>query len=264
MKVISLGAGVQSSALFLMSCTGELEKADVAIFADTQQEPTQVYTYLSWLEHKGNEHGIPVYKVSAGDLGADAIARKEGEKGRYANIPFYLSWDDGSPGGMMRRQCTGDYKIDPIKRKVRELLKERGEKRAQMWVGISTDEIQRMKDSGVKYIENHYPLIEKRMSRTDCLSWYNSKGYPTPPRSACVFCPYRKDAEWSRLKREEPAAFQRAIEFDRKIRHMPNIRGTCFLHRSRKPLEEVDFDNPEDNGQMDFGFMGECEGMCGL
>lgn len=264
MRVISLGAGVQSSTLFLMSCLGQLEKADCAIFADTQQEPSAVYTYLSWLEHQGREHGIPVYRVTGGDLGADALARKDGEKGRYANIPFYLKWPDGGSGGMMRRQCTGDYKLDPIKRKIRELLKERDEKVAEMWIGISVDELQRMRDSGVKYIENHYPLVDRRMSRHDCLAWYDSHGFPAPPRSACVFCPYRKDAEWARLKREDPKGFQAAVEFDEQIRQMPGIRGTCYVHRSMKPLKDVDFDNPEDNGQLDFGFAGECEGMCGL
>ena len=263
MTVISLGAGVQSSTLFLMSCTGELPKADVAIFADTGNEPGTVYEYLEWLEKKGMEHGIPVMRVSGGNLGEDALSRISGA-GRYANIPFYLAWEDGKPGGMMRRQCTGEYKLAPIKRKVRELLKERKEKTAEMWIGISTDELQRMRDSGVRYIENHYPLVEMRMSRGDCLSWYRGKAHPIPPRSACIFCPYHKDGEWRRLREEEPEAFREAVAFDQKIREMPGIKGACYLHRSLKPLGEIDFDSPEDSGQMDFGFAGECEGMCGI
>ena len=35
LNVLSLGAGVQSSTLLLMSCRGVLPKLDAAIFADT-------------------------------------------------------------------------------------------------------------------------------------------------------------------------------------------------------------------------------------
>ena len=42
LRVISLGAGVQSSAMFLMACHGEIAGVDAAIFADTQQEPASV------------------------------------------------------------------------------------------------------------------------------------------------------------------------------------------------------------------------------
>lgn len=72
-KVLSLGAGVQSSTVFLMSCRGVLPKVDCAIFADTQWEPKEVYEHLAWLEEMGRQHGIPVHRVTAGNLRDDAI-----------------------------------------------------------------------------------------------------------------------------------------------------------------------------------------------
>ena len=43
MRVLSLGAGVQSSTVALMIEYGELPMVDCAIFADTQNEPKYVY-----------------------------------------------------------------------------------------------------------------------------------------------------------------------------------------------------------------------------
>lgn len=263
-KVLSLGAGVQSSTLFMMSCMGEVERFDCAIFADTQSEPKHVYEYLTWLQGQGEKYGIPIHVVSAGSLRDDAVARAEDRAKRGAAIPFFLAWEDGKAAGLGRRQCTGDYKIVPLKRKARELMKAAGKRRITMNIGISTDEIQRMRLSGVKYIENNYPLIDLRMSRSDCIEWYNKSGFPAPPRSACTFCPYHSDNEWRRMRDEDPESWQDAVEFDKKMRNIPRIKGTCYLHRSLKPLDEVDLDTPEDMGQMDFGFAGECQGMCGL
>lgn len=260
MKVISLGAGVQSSTLLLMSCIGEIEKADCAIFADTGCEPQGVYAHLDWLEEQASAYGIPVHRVSAGSLEDDVYAHLDGQKDRVASIPFFLKGPDSDLEGMSRRQCTNDYKIAPIRRKIRTLM-DKGEE-VEMWIGISTDEIQRMKDSNVKYITHRWPLIEKRMSRSDCLEWYRGKGFRQPAKSACVFCPYRKNPEWQRMKEDEPEAFASAVEFDKRIRKMPKINHECFLHRSLKPLDEIDFNEAE--GQFDFGFDNECEGMCGL
>lgn len=39
--------------------------------------------------------------------------------------------------------------------------------------------------------------------------------------------------------------------------------ATPFLHRSCKPLSEVDFSTEEERGQLDM-FNNECEGMCGV
>jgi 3'-phosphoadenosine 5'-phosphosulfate sulfotransferase (PAPS reductase)/FAD synthetase len=49
LTVISLGAGVQSSTMAIMAAKGDLPPVDVAIFADTGNEPKAVYTYLNYL-----------------------------------------------------------------------------------------------------------------------------------------------------------------------------------------------------------------------
>lgn len=263
MTVISLGAGVQSSTMFLMACHGELPKPDVAIFADTQAEPRGVYTFLQFLKEQGDKYDIPVHIVSRGSLKDDTVDYVEGRANRVASIPAFVQVEGQKQEGRMWRQCTNDYKIMVVRKEIRRMLKENPAytKPIELWIGISTDEILRMKDSTVQYIVNRWPLIEKNMSREDCLNWYTDKEYPTPARSACTFCPYRKNAEWQRMKTEDPLAFQEAVEFDEKIRQQPKLKGKAFIHRSLQPLSQIDF--LAVNG-LDPGFNEECEGMCGV
>ena len=124
-----------------------------------------------------------------------------------------------------------------------------------------------MKPSREKWAINRWPLIEAEMTRHDCLRWMEKMGFPKPPRSACVFCPFHSDNEWRRLKSEEPDEFRRAVEFERNLqevkRKSDNLNGVPFLHGSLLPLDQVDFATDAQRGQMDF-FQNECEGMCGL
>ena len=255
LRVISLGAGVQSSTMFLRSCRGELPRADVAIFADTQAEPKAVYNYLRLLKDIGKRHGIPVETVTAGDLFKAVVAPET-----FAPIPFFSTRNGLHTVGMARRQCSHQYKLRPIRKWIRDLLRERGGERVEMMIGISLDEVGRMKPSGVKYIENTYPLIYiDRWTRGDCLAWLKDH-YPMPPRSACSFCPYRSDREWEQIKLHDRDAWAQALSVDRALRDRPGGKG--YLHRQARPLDLIDFRDAPGQMELDL-FTNECEGMCG-
>ena len=117
LKVLSLGAGVQSSTMALMSAKGELTKVDGAIFADTQAEPPSVYEWLDWLEA---QLPYPVWRVTKGNLGEDALvvrrSKKSGKLYQKGLLPVFVKNEDGSKGKLWRT-CTMDYKISPIVRK---------------------------------------------------------------------------------------------------------------------------------------------------
>lgn len=267
MRLLSLGAGVQSSTIALMIVHGEIEPVSAGIFANTQCEPSYVYRWLNYLK---SILTFPIYKVSRGNLGEDFLNALGSEKGRCGQPPFFVrNPANRDEGGMLWRQCTSEYKLDVIRRKVRELMKNSGEKKVDQLIGISTDEAHRMKDSRVKYITNVYPLIDLRMSRQHCLDWLRDHGYPIPEKSACVFCPYRSNANWREMKRQYPEEFVKAVTYDQSLRNgnrlrvAAGIKGELFVHRSMTPLDEAIL-GPHDTGfQMDL-FGNECEGMCGV
>jgi hypothetical protein len=264
-RILSLGAGVQSSTLALMIAHGEIPMVSAAIFADTGAEPAGVYRWLDWLEQ---QLPFPVYRVSAGNLRDAVMAAASGQGSRLASPPFYTSSDKGSEGAL-RRQCTNDYKIVPIMKKVRELAGIKPRQRVKGWkveqiIGISWDEATRMKPSRLPFVLHSFPLVDRHMTRWQCLEWMIGKGYPLPPKSACTFCPYHDDAMWRDMQINDPVSFADAVAVDEAIRK--GISGTTqrmFLHRSMKPISEIDFTTAEEAGQGRL-FGNECEGMCGV
>jgi hypothetical protein len=255
-RVLSLGAGVQSSTLALMVKHGDIEPVDCAIFADTGWEPKAVYEWLDWLETR---LPFPVYRVSVGNIRSDTIAKVNSTGQRFASVPWFMM-DAKGHKGMGRRQCTSEYKIKPLQRKVKELMGGRPKGGCQMLIGISMDEVFRMKPSRVQYIVNKFPLIDKGMTRQACLRWMRERQYPMPPKSSCIGCPFHSDAQWRALSPEE---FADAVEVDRAIRNQPGFRKQQFMHRSCRPLDEVDLSTAEERGQLNM-FLNECEGMCGV
>ncbi|MEO3780495.1 hypothetical protein ABGB16_27510 [Micromonospora sp. B11E3] len=247
-RYLSLGAGVQSSTVLLLAVRGEIPTFDAAIFADTGWEPTPVYAHLRRLERLAARAGIPVVRVSAGNIRHDALDPAH----RFASMPLFTLGPDGERG-MARRQCTSEYKIKPIKAEVRRRLGYPHPARvpsglvAQMAIGISLDEIGRARDADVAYMRNVFPLLDFGWRREDCLAYLTEHGLADTPRSACVGCPYRIDTEWARLRRDDPHGWADAVAFDAAIRHgsaranaagQP-LRGQFFLHRQRIPLDQV-------------------------
>lgn len=265
LRILSLGAGVQSSALALMIKRGEIQMVHGAIFADTGNEPTSVTDYLDYLKGLLN---FPIYVVSAGNLAEDFLRALADPKGRCGQPPFMVYNEAKREGARIWRQCTKEYKLDPIRRKVRELRT--GNQHVEQLIGISLDEAHRMKPSGVKYITNTYPLIDKRMSRHDCLRWIAKHGYKTPPKSACWHCPYISNKRLRDMKDNDPCSWGKLVNFDHAMRaaqkatiNGAKITGTLYVHRDCKPIDQVDLTNDKDVGQMDM-FTEECTGMCGV
>jgi len=262
LKILSLGAGVQSSTMALMADAGEFgDKPDAAIFADTGWEPKPVLDHLNYLK---TILSYPVHIVKKGNIQDDILKALAPGGNQFASAPFYTINAEGKKG-MGRRQCTREYKITPIAKKIREIfgLKPRQrfpkDKFVEVWVGISTDEAMRMKPSRFWWQKNKWPLIEKNMSRADCLKWYEGKGFKIPVKSACIGCPFHDDKFWIEMRDQRPKEFASAVEFDKKMRmHNPKIKN--FVHRQCVPLDEVKF---KEDDQIDL-FNNECEGMCGV
>ncbi|MFB6533756.1 hypothetical protein ACFCY8_04645 [Streptomyces noursei] len=239
--------------MLALSAEGILPKVDYAIFADTGWEPKAVYSHLDRLEREiAKPAGIPILRVTSGNIRNDALDPDR----RFASMPLYIRNKDGKEG-MTRRQCTGEYKINPIKRQVRELLGYPYPARiprdvfVEQWVGISTDEFHRAKDADVKYMRNRHPLIDMDWSRSDCIRYLSSLGLADTPKLSCLGCPFHGNAQWRHIRDTSPAEWADVVEFDAAIRK-GNARanatgnrllGEAFLHRSRIPLSEAPIDH---------------------
>ncbi len=155
------------------------------------------------------------------------------------------------------QRSTGEYKVKPIKKTVRELLGHPYPPRipkgvfVEQWVGISTDEFHRAKDADVKYMRNRHPLLDLDWSRTDCVRYLTSRGRAETPKSSCLGCPFHGNAQWRHIRDTSPSEWADVVEFDAAIRQ-GNARanasgnrllGEAFLHRSRVPLSQAPIDH---------------------
>jgi hypothetical protein len=282
--VLNLGAGVQSTCLYLLS--REVPSRwpfDVAIFADTGEEPLAVYEHLAWLR---SLESPPIWVRSAGRLGDDLRHGRHGAGRHFASIPAFTAPDHRTrpPGtvrpGRVPRQCTRDFKIDVVERAIRrELLGRRPRQRVpagvlvHQYFGITTDEAGRAarakrRFEGVPWARPVYPFLELGWSRADCLAWLRDRVPHAVPRSACVFCPFRTNREWGELKRSDPQGWTRAVEIDQALRQEGNLvnrrmEQKLYLHRHCLPLEQIDFLAlpPATLHPMT---VEECHGMCGV
>lgn len=265
--VLSFGAGTQSTAMLLMALKGEFNGVipDYIIFSDTGWE--QPFTY-EWVEKVNRyikeKYNREIITVSEKSIRADILRAVESGE-RLASLPFFTK-DETGKKGMVLRQCTQEYKIDPVKRKIRDLLgykpRQRVREIVHMWKGISTDEIQRVKPIADKWIEAEHPLIDiHQMNRSNCIAYVQREGLGTPAKSSCIGCPFHDNGTWLDLKRNDPESFEDACFIDEKIRRLPGLKSEVYLHKSCKPLREVDLN--EDQLTFD-DFINECEGFCGI
>lgn len=269
---IGLGAGVQSTVMTLMADRGILQPMPLAaIFADTQWEPFEVYDNLDWLSQEVKN--FPIVKVTAGNLrlnmikGKSASGHKSKKHTGYSSMPLYLA-EKGKKKGVARRTCTNEYKIRPMERYMREYC---GVKPKQVfpddkiiikWMGISIDELTRMRNSRHKWEHISYPLINIGFTREDCLNWFN-KYYPERAnklhRSACLGCPYHSKEEWLEIK-DNPEYWEDVVAFDKLVRRISNYKS--YLHNRRVPIDQIDFEGEQT--KVYSTWEQECEGMCGI
>lgn len=254
--IIGLGAGVQSSCMALMAAEGLIKPMpSFAVFADTGDEPQEVYAWLIQLRE------LLPFRVK--------IAHRDPLEGKlsdnlfqwdHSQIPAFFINPDGSIG-IGKRQCTKHWKIVPVMRKIREATDTQRKRLpdgfVELWQGISVDEASRAKDSREPWIRHRFPLLEERMSRHDCQQWLARRNLKAP-KSACVYCPYRSDAQWLASK-ASAADWSKIVRIDQQL----NARGE-YLHPSCVPIASIDFEREARTQPKLNLFNNECEGMCGV
>ena len=146
--------------------------------------------------------------------------------------------DTGAPG---TRSCTADFKI----RVISKWLKAHGattEHPATVGIGISVDEIQRAgRGKDGPYERRVYPLIELGLRRNDAHKIITDAGLPTPPKSACFFCPFHRPQTWAEQARDEPELFERSAQLEDTLNERRDRLGKdrVYLTRFGRPLREA-------------------------
>jgi hypothetical protein len=236
-----------------MSALGDLPRVRLAIHSDTGHEMESTYKYAAEMYDWLYDRGIGVLTVKNDDMrGTDILVQNKNTTS--VQVPAFTVNDNGKKG-VIQRQCTKAWKIAPMRRWIRENLPDRV---TELWLGISTDEFTRAKDSDVEYIKHRYPLLELGMSRQDCVNWLQDHHLPVPEKSSCTFCPYHTKRDWEKIRARGGADWEDAVFHDRLIRDAM-LPGQLFVHSSGLPLEEAvrgpEYDEPDpDDVECDSGF----------
>lgn len=265
---LSLGVGVQSSTIYLMAQTGYIAPFDVAVFVDVGYERDATYRYLRYLQTFQNKFRIDIIRPKEKLAEAATRIRVSDEGNFYMKklLPLFThNLTTSRVGKIPTRGCTSEFKVEVLQSHLRALA---GVRYGQNWpsvvnyLGISTDEAQRMKDSRVPWAINKYPLIELGLSRRDCMDWLDANDFLIPHRSSCYFCPFQSAASWRDLMTDEPHKFEAACEFEdelNKTAKATGLRSRLSLTKRHRYLGQANFfkDMPD-------GFGNECEGLCGV
>ncbi len=230
-RIISLGGGVQSCALVYMATMGLIE-ADEAVFCDTITEHPETYQYLhEVLIPHAESHDFPVTILSPKNPNHhEYYTDSKKGKGLYE---YY--WDTKAIPFRATRSCTHNWKITPFYR----YLEKKHPQGGIVYLGFSTDEITRMRDSYHEKFELQYPLIDMNVSRRDLINhWYpNVFKKPVPPKSSCYVCPFMHPRRWIELKRTHPELLEKAAQLEeRSIQHR---KKATYIHQDGVPLRSL-------------------------
>lgn len=247
LATISYGGGVQSTALLVLSATGRLPKVDAALFAnvgdDSEHPATLAYVRdvaIPWAA----ERGIPVHELRRAwrdgrkERGLWATIVEHDASGGTLKEPIPIRGMNGAP---LSRSCTADWKVGVVGK----WLKAHGataDDPASVWIGISTDEIQRVSNKRVMpYERPTYPLIDLGLDRSACMRVIADAGLPVPPKSSCFFCPFHRPQVWAEMRRDEPDLFERSAQLEDLLNERRDRLGKdrVYLTRFAKPLREA-------------------------
>lgn len=230
-EVWSCGGGTQSGAIAVLIAQGKLPTPDLAFMADTGREKSSTWPF--------------VYDFIMPQLALIGLKLNIVKSEEFASLHLFSGGGDVlMPGftnqsgsvGKLSAFCSGRWKVDVAERYLRSL----GIVTANNWIGISIDEMRRVRKQHRPWLKLWYPLVFGfPLRRVQCVELIRSVGWEgNIPHSACYMCPNMGDAEWVDMKRNWPEDFAKACLIENEI-HLRDPH--FFIHPSCVPLGEVDF-----------------------
>ena len=248
MKILSFGAGMQSTALALMSCENSLSLKkgqpmphpdvpiyDLVIFCDLGMEPSWVMDQVMFTQDACEQVKIS-FKILDSPLHEDFM-RNFGER-RTVSIPWWTLRGDG-------------HKIEVIAKYVRwevlgyrkgQRLRPEDRKAHEMHMGFSYEEQKRCKESTNPMFVNHYPLVEMKLVRADNYAYIRDVWGLETRASACTFCPFHRNYFFRYLRENLPEEYAQLVMVDELLRDKtpkPPMDSDLFISRSRKRIKDL-------------------------
>jgi len=189
-RILSFGAGKDSTAILILHLFVEDLDIDHVVFADTGAESKGTYQHIEFIKDLCADADLPFHHIARD--GENIIEWCE----RLGIVPVM-------PGGS--HICSKKFKGDVIQKWAAEKFNEP----VAYLIGIEANETRRAKRfTPPKGDENiyEYPLIERGFDRDDCDRLLKTYGLDVP-KSSCVFCPFMSPEEIKTI-RNDPDAWQ--------------------------------------------------------
>lgn len=232
-EVWSCGGGTQSGAIAVLIGSGKLPRPDICFLTDTGREKSSTWPFVNgFIRPQLEKASIELHVIKSSEFGGGKLFG--GEDNNTPLMPGYTNITGEI--GKLSPFCSGKWKQDIAERWLRSI----GVVTCRNWIGISVDEIRRVRKQHRDWLELWYPLIfAAPMRRHECVSLIRSTGWMGHiPHSACYMCPNMGESEWIDLKMNWPEDFAAACAVEAEVRA---VDPHFFCHRSCVPLAEVDF-----------------------
>jgi 3'-phosphoadenosine 5'-phosphosulfate sulfotransferase (PAPS reductase)/FAD synthetase len=217
---VSFGGGVNSVAMILWMLDNN-QPITKAQFVDTGCEYPETYEYIRMFSDKI----YPIKIINSADYNHGRNLLDECLK--YNIVP-----------SMRMRWCTEKFKIRPlIANQITPCFSV---------IGIAYDEAHRCRLSRTKGMENCYPLVENKITRSGCVKIIQNHNLPIPRKSGCWLCPMMPKSEIGNLRTYHHDLMCQLRKLEEDYIQLQTKRGkkkVGYWHASNKPLSAILNDN---------------------
>jgi len=221
LRILSFGAGVDSSALLIYHLFVRSLKIDHVVFSDTGAELPPTYRNLRRFQALCAAHNIPFTKTSRT---IERLGR------RQENIYQWLTRNGCIPlmPGSTKHVCSARFKGDVIDAWANRIYPKQP---ITFLIGIEFNEKNRVKrftppkNTRFSY---EYPLIDLQMDRAACQTLLRKHGLSVQ-KSSCYCCPFMTVEEIRNLITNHPDQWREAKNIEKRFAETSPIKHQAWL-----------------------------------